>query len=62
MVIRRVIRKIPLAVLFLLELTAHVKAAAFINSAKLIAAVSKVLFCANASKKTGKGLPLAFQK
>ena len=62
MVIRSVIRKIPLAVLFLLVLTAHVKTAAFINSEKLIAAVSKVLFCASASKKMGNGLPLAFQK
>ncbi len=59
---RRVTRKIPRAALSFPALTAQVKTAAFTKSAKLMAAVSRVLLFISTCKKSGNGVEPAFQK
>ena len=61
-VIRRVIIKMPLAILSRFVFTHHVKTTALIRSEKLMAAVSNDLLAIITSKKSIKGEEGAFQK
>jgi hypothetical protein len=61
-IIRSVTIKIPLPVLSLLVFTAHVKTIALISKEKLMAAVSKDLFCIITSRKYANDVEGAFHK